>query len=125
MEPRGFEPLTSAVQKRIHTVVVVRCCSEIPANKHILSCGPLWMFVVVRLGCCTVAARGPHPKRGTYATCISFLLHNVLLTTPIRVRNDPLPRSYWIEFQIAELGFSRIRTLGNRMKIEALCKHHT
>jgi len=60
------------------------------------------MFIVVRLGCCTVAARGPHPKRGTYATCISFLLHNVLLTTPIRVRNGPLPRSYWTGFQIAE-----------------------
>ena len=24
VEPRGFEPLTSAVQKRIHTVVIVR-----------------------------------------------------------------------------------------------------
>jgi hypothetical protein len=56
------------------------------------------MFIAVRLGYCAVAVRGPHPKRGTYATCISFLLHNVLLATPIRVRNGPLPRSYWIGF---------------------------
>jgi hypothetical protein len=56
VEPRGFEPLTSAVQKRIHTVVVVRCCSEIPANKPIISRRLSYVFAVVRLGCCTVAA---------------------------------------------------------------------
>ena len=39
VEPRGFEPLTSAVQRRIHTIADVCQCSEIPANKHILSCG--------------------------------------------------------------------------------------
>ena len=33
----GFEPLTSAVQSQIHNVVVVRRCSKMPANKHILS----------------------------------------------------------------------------------------
>ena len=37
VEPRGFEPLTSAVQRRVHTVVAVRLCSKTPANKHILS----------------------------------------------------------------------------------------
>jgi hypothetical protein len=37
VEPRGFEPLTSAVQSQIQNVVAVRCCSESAANKHILS----------------------------------------------------------------------------------------
>ena len=35
VEPRGFEPLTSAVHRRVHTIVVVRLCSENPANRHI------------------------------------------------------------------------------------------
>jgi hypothetical protein len=35
VEPRGFEPLTSAVQSQIHNVVAVRHCSEIPANQRI------------------------------------------------------------------------------------------
>jgi hypothetical protein len=37
VEPRRFEPLTSAFARRIHTVVVVYQGSKIPANKHILS----------------------------------------------------------------------------------------
>jgi hypothetical protein len=32
VEPRGFEPLTSAVQSQIHDVVVVRRCSKKPAK---------------------------------------------------------------------------------------------
>ena len=37
VEPRGFEPLTSAVQRRIHNVVAVRGCSVNPANERIFS----------------------------------------------------------------------------------------
>ncbi len=37
VEPRGFKPLTSAVQRRILKFASVRRCSKIPANKHILS----------------------------------------------------------------------------------------
>src|SRR5215210_153714 len=37
VEPRRFEPLTSALQRRIHTVVFVHQGSKTPANKHILS----------------------------------------------------------------------------------------
>jgi diketogulonate reductase-like aldo/keto reductase len=33
----GTWRLTSTVQRRIHDFVVVRCCSDIPANKPILS----------------------------------------------------------------------------------------
>src|SRR5918997_1722613 len=54
VEPRGFEPLTSAVQRRIYNVVVVHCCSKTSANKHIL----LWVlspvFAVVRPGWCQI-----------------------------------------------------------------------
>ena len=36
VKPRGSEPLTSAVQRRIHNVAVVRRCSKTPSNKHVL-----------------------------------------------------------------------------------------
>jgi hypothetical protein len=36
VEPRGFEPLTSAVQSQGAIIVDVRRCSKIPANKHML-----------------------------------------------------------------------------------------
>ena len=36
VEPRGFEPLTSAVQSQSTIIVDVRRCSKMPANKHIL-----------------------------------------------------------------------------------------
>jgi hypothetical protein len=60
VELRGFEPLTSAVQRRLLNVAVVRRCSKIPANKHILSCGLSWMFAVVRLAWCQVGVNYSH-----------------------------------------------------------------
>src|SRR5918994_885802 len=53
-EPRGFEPLTSAVQRRTRTVVVVRSCLEIPANKHISSRRLSYVFAITRLGWCQI-----------------------------------------------------------------------
>jgi hypothetical protein len=53
VEPRGFEPLTSAVQSQIHNVVVVRWSSESAANKHILSCELSCLFAAVHVGWCT------------------------------------------------------------------------
>src|SRR5918998_3286384 len=53
VEPRGVEPLTSAVQSQIHNVVVVRRCSKTPANKHILTSALSCLFAVVRVGWCT------------------------------------------------------------------------
>jgi hypothetical protein len=54
VDPTRLEPLTSAVQRRIRTVVVVRWCSKIAANKYILSfsyhaCWPLFVWVAARL----------------------------------------------------------------------------
>ena len=54
VEPRGFEPLTSAVQRRILKFANVRRCSKIPANKHILSYKLSWLFAVVRPGWCQI-----------------------------------------------------------------------
>src|SRR5215212_2833026 len=48
VEPRGFEPLASAVQSQIHNFVAVRRCSEIPAKTVFL---PLDVSVAVR--CCS------------------------------------------------------------------------
>jgi hypothetical protein len=50
VEPRGFEPLTSAVQRRLNKFTSVRRCSKIPANKHILPYELSWVFAAVRLG---------------------------------------------------------------------------
>jgi hypothetical protein len=58
VEPRGFEPLASAVQSQILNVAAVRWCSEIPANLRI----PWWqtscLFAVVRVGWCTTGVFG-------------------------------------------------------------------
>jgi hypothetical protein len=54
VEPRGFEPLTSAVQRRTLNVAVVRRCLEIPANKPIIPKLRPPMFAVVRLGWCQI-----------------------------------------------------------------------
>ena len=59
VEPRGFEPLTSAVQSQIHDVAVVRRCSKIPANKHILSSRLSCVFVIIRMGWCTTGVNEP------------------------------------------------------------------
>src|SRR5215204_2785492 len=52
VEPRGFEPPTSAVQSQIHNVVVVRYCSEILANWHIHPFALSSLFAVVCAGWC-------------------------------------------------------------------------
>jgi hypothetical protein len=57
VEPRGFEPLTSAVQSQIQNVVVVRRCSKTPANKHILSSRSSCLFADVRVGWCTTGVQ--------------------------------------------------------------------
>jgi hypothetical protein len=62
VELREFEPLTSAVQRQLLNVAVVRRCSKIPANKHILSCGLSWMFAVVRLAWCQVGVNYSHQR---------------------------------------------------------------
>jgi hypothetical protein len=56
VEPRGFEPLTSAMQRRIHNVAVVHWCSEIPVNKHILRWVLSSVFTVVRLDWCQLVS---------------------------------------------------------------------
>jgi len=66
VEPRGFEPLTSAVQSQIHNVVVVRCCLRMPAK----SCIFLWehpcSFAAVRVGWCTTGVNGSLLKSGAF-----------------------------------------------------------
>ena len=51
VEPRGFEPLTSAVQRRRKGFAVVHYCSKNRLNKPNPRYGPSRMFAVVRLGC--------------------------------------------------------------------------
>src|SRR5215212_8784244 len=53
VEPRGFEPLTSAVQSQSTIIARVRGCSKIPANYPIRLFDASPLFAVVRMGWCT------------------------------------------------------------------------
>src|SRR5918997_4641434 len=53
VEPRGFEPLTSAVQSQGTIVAGVRCCSERPAKSHICLRKYSPLLAIVRVGWCT------------------------------------------------------------------------
>ena len=52
VDPTRLELVTSAMRRQHHSAVVVRWCSEIPANKHIYSKLLSPVFAVVRLGWC-------------------------------------------------------------------------
>jgi hypothetical protein len=58
VEPRGFEPLTSAVQSQGTIIVDVRQCSEIPAKLRVCFWKRSWVFAFVRLGWCTIGVNG-------------------------------------------------------------------
>jgi hypothetical protein len=51
VDPRGFEPLTSAVQRRRDGFAVVRYRSKNRSNKPNPWIVPLWKFAIVRAGC--------------------------------------------------------------------------
>jgi hypothetical protein len=57
VEPRGFEPLTSAVQSQRTIIAGVRPCSKIPAKQSIRFWHASRLFTVVRVGWCTTGVR--------------------------------------------------------------------
>jgi hypothetical protein len=56
VEPRGVEPLTSAVQRRHDTLLEISEPYKIAANAHIFCHMPFLCFQHIYSGCCTVAA---------------------------------------------------------------------
>jgi len=61
-------------------------------------CSLLFAWVAARL-----LHADPIPSaEPSYLHIYPILLHVVLPTTPIRVRNGPLPQSYWIKFRPSE-----------------------
>ena len=56
MEPRGFEPLTSAVQRRHDTLPDVSAVCKIPAKAVYPALALFPTFQEIYSGCCTVAA---------------------------------------------------------------------
>jgi hypothetical protein len=54
VDPRGLEPLTSAMRGRRDVIAVVRRCAETPRYRHILSYDLSWMSTLVRVGWCQV-----------------------------------------------------------------------
>ena len=67
VEPRGFEPLTSAVQRRCDSLLECSRACKIPANRRILPITHFSTFQEIYSGCCTVAAQTvrlhPHKVR--------------------------------------------------------------
>jgi hypothetical protein len=57
MEPRGFEPLTSAVQMLVHHFADVRGCSETRLSKPFTVQASSPMFAVVLVGNCHVTVK--------------------------------------------------------------------
>ena len=57
VEPRGFEPLTSAVQRRQDTLPEVSGACKMPANCRICPSARFSRFQEIYSGCCTVAAQ--------------------------------------------------------------------
>ena len=84
-EPRGFEPLTSAVQRRQHTLLEPsRVCKHF-ANKCISALTLFLVFQEFSSGCCTVAAHGPLPSgEANYLHIYLIPLRVVLPTALIR-----------------------------------------
>src|SRR5918994_762425 len=62
-EPRGIEPLTSAVQSQGTIIVHVRHCAKIPANRRVFSSGLAWLFAAVRVGWCTTGGNESQRRR--------------------------------------------------------------
>ena len=56
VDPRGLEPLTSAMRSQHNSLLEVSRGCKISANKHIIYLILLLRFQNIRLGCCTVAA---------------------------------------------------------------------
>jgi hypothetical protein len=54
--PRGFEPLTSAVQRRHDALLELSGVCKIAANTHIFCAMPFPSVREIYSGCCTVAA---------------------------------------------------------------------
>ena len=57
VEPRGFEPLTSAVQRRRDTLPGLSRVCKTAANKRISTLPPFLSFQEIYPGCCTLAAQ--------------------------------------------------------------------
>ncbi len=65
VEPRGLEPLASAVQRRLDSLPEVSSACKIPANQLISALVLFSAFQEIYSGCCTVAA---HAVLSTSAT---------------------------------------------------------
>jgi hypothetical protein len=57
VEPRGFEPLTSAVQRRRDSLLDLSEVCNIAVNKRISALSLFLGFQEIHSGCCTVAAQ--------------------------------------------------------------------
>ena len=58
VEPRGVEPLTSAVQKRHDALLELSTDFKVSANPIFLAIVHFLSFQIIYSGCCTVAALG-------------------------------------------------------------------
>ena len=88
VEPRGFEPLTSAVQSQIQDVVAVRRCSKIPAKWCFCLWRRSWSFADVHVGWCTIGV----DVNANLKVQNSFSCNSVLSARVIAMRYAPAAR---------------------------------
>src|SRR4028118_1646504 len=92
VEPRGLEPLASALQRRHRTLLDLSVVCKIAANKRISTLVLLLMFQQVYSGCCTVAAQSLDGHGGASVLlrgkriphvpgCLSFVLARLTYPT--------------------------------------------
>ena len=80
VEPRGFEPLTSAVQRRQGSLLELSGVCKISANTHIFCVMPFPSFQDIYSGCCTIAAHVMLSSSRLYSPAIasSAYIHRTL-----------------------------------------------
>ena len=80
VEPRGFEPLTSAVQNQSSNITRVCRCSKTRAKRCILCANISRLFTAVRAGWCTTVYKGPRQSTTQFSSSAFSLQNSTFLS---------------------------------------------
>src|SRR5215203_3882096 len=91
VEPRGFEPLTSAVQRRHHTLLERSVTCRIPAKRRISASVLFPSFQEIHSGCCTVAAQTQDRRTRQQYKSLGSSKPQILFTKRLEGEFSPSP----------------------------------
>jgi hypothetical protein len=92
VEPRGFEPLTSAVQYQSSNITRVCRCSKTRAKRCILCANISRLLAAVRAGWCTTVYKGPRQSTTQFSSSAFSLQNSTFLSGRCWVRTSVLCR---------------------------------